>query len=129
MAAKKMFPPGEIERLLGRHVESSFGYDYDEVKLGISFRILAGQIVMQFSDHVEWVRMTSGGARKLAASLTEKADELDRLGNVPAPGARGARSLKTPASGANKAALAQEGEKSFMPRTRAARHAGVKPAE
>jgi hypothetical protein len=45
MAAKKMFPPGEVERLLGD--------DYDEVKLGISFRILAGQIVMMFSDHVE----------------------------------------------------------------------------
>ena len=55
MAAKKMFPPGEIERLLGRHVVSPFGDDYDEVKLGIAFRILAGQIVMQFSDHVEWI--------------------------------------------------------------------------
>jgi len=74
MAAKKMFPPGEVDRLLGNK--------YDEFKLGISFRILAGQIVMQFSDHVEWVRMTSGGARKLAAMLSQKADELDRLGNA-----------------------------------------------
>jgi hypothetical protein len=73
MAAKKMFPPSEVDKLLGKK--------YDELKLGISFRILAGQIVMQFSDHVEWVRMTSG-ARKLAAMLTEKAAELDRLGNT-----------------------------------------------
>ena len=121
MAAKKMFPPREIENLLGD--------DYDEVKLEISFRIQVGQVVMQFSDHVERIRMTSGGARKLAAMLTEKAAEMDRLGNVSAPGARGARSLETPASGANKPALAQEGEKSVMPRKRAARHAGVKPIQ
>ena len=38
MPAKKMFPPREIE--------NPFGDYYDEVKLGISFRILAGQIVM-----------------------------------------------------------------------------------
>jgi hypothetical protein len=74
MAAKKMFPPGEVDRLLGNK--------YDEVKLRIGFRIQAGQIVMQFSDHVEWVRMTSSGARKLAAMLIEKADELDRRGNA-----------------------------------------------
>jgi hypothetical protein len=82
MAAKKMFPAGEIDRLLNNK--------YDEFKLGISFRIEAGQIVMQFSDHVEWVRMTSGGARKLAAMLTEKAAELDRFEN--ASGARRGRS-------------------------------------
>jgi hypothetical protein len=76
MAAKKMFPPGEVDRLLGNK--------YDEFKLRIGFRILAGQIVMQFSDHVEWVRMTSGGARKLAAMLSQKADELDRRGNASA---------------------------------------------
>ncbi len=73
MAAKKMFPPHEVQNL--------FGDDYDEFKLRISFRIQAGQIVMQFSDHVERVRMGSGGARKLAAMLTERAAELDRLGN------------------------------------------------
>jgi hypothetical protein len=50
MAAKKMFPPGGVEKVFGRHVESPFGDDYDEVKLRIAFRILAGQIVMQFSD-------------------------------------------------------------------------------
>lgn len=83
MAAKKMFPAGEVDRLLGNK--------YDEVKLGIGFRILAGQIVMQFSDHVEWVRMTSGGARKLAAMLTEKADELDRRGNAPPAAGKRAR--------------------------------------
>jgi hypothetical protein len=71
MAAKKMFPP--------RAVENLFGDDYDEVKLEISFRIQTGQVVMQFSDHVERVRMNSGGARKLAAMLTAKAAELDRL--------------------------------------------------
>jgi hypothetical protein len=90
MAAKKMFPPGEIDKLLGA--------GYDEIKLGISFRILLGQIVMQFSNQVEWVRMTSGGARKLAAMLTEKAAELDRLGNASAVPAKRARS-KPPASG------------------------------
>jgi hypothetical protein len=73
MAAKKMFPP--------RQVGNPLGNAYDEVKLGISFRILAGQIVMQFSDHVEWVRMSSAGARKLAAMLSEKANEQDRLGS------------------------------------------------
>jgi hypothetical protein len=71
MAAKKTFPPREVGNPLGK--------TYDEVKLGISFRILAGQIVMQFSDHVEWVRMSSAGARRLAAMLLEKANEQDRL--------------------------------------------------
>ena len=70
MSAKKMFPPRSDSGLLGN--------DYDEVKLRIGFRIQAGQIVMQFSDHVEWVRMSSTGARKLAALLIGKADELDR---------------------------------------------------
>ena len=71
MAAKKMFPPPAVENLLGD--------DYDEVKLAISFRIQAGQVVMQFSDRVERIRMSSAGARKLAAMLIEKADEQDRL--------------------------------------------------
>ena len=66
------FPPGEIDRALNM--------TYDEVKLQIEVRILAKRIVMQFSDHVEWVRMSSAGARKLAAMLTEKADELERAG-------------------------------------------------
>ena len=74
MAARKMFPPREVPNL--------FGDDYDEFKLRIGFRIQAGQVVMQFSDHVERVRMSSGGARKLAAMLTAKAAELDRLGNA-----------------------------------------------
>ena len=73
MAAKKMFPPPAVENLLGD--------DYSEFRLGISFRIQAGQVVMQFSDHVERIRMTGGGARKLAAMLLEKADELDHPGN------------------------------------------------
>jgi hypothetical protein len=72
VAAKKMFPPRELGNPLAKA--------YDEVKLGISFRILAGQILMQFSDHVEWVRMSGAGARKLAAMLIEKANELDRVG-------------------------------------------------
>ena len=71
MAAKKMFPPRAVENLLGD--------DYDEFKLGISFRIQAGQVVMQFSDQVERIRMSSAGARKLAAMLLEKANEHDRL--------------------------------------------------
>jgi hypothetical protein len=70
MAAKKMFPTGAVGELSSK--------TYDEVRLRIGFRAQAGQIVMQFSDHVEWVRMTSAGARKLAALLIEKADELDR---------------------------------------------------
>jgi hypothetical protein len=36
-----------------RKVENLFGDDYDEVRLDISFHIQAGQVVMQFSDHVE----------------------------------------------------------------------------
>jgi hypothetical protein len=72
MAGKKMLPPPEADDTLGK--------TYDEFKLRIGFRIQAGQIVMQFSDHVEWVRMSSAGARKLGAMLTEKANELDRLG-------------------------------------------------
>jgi hypothetical protein len=75
MAAKKVFPQGEVD--------SAISKAYDEVKLRIGFRILARQIVMQFSDHVEWVRMSSAGARKLAAMLIEKANELDRLGSKP----------------------------------------------
>ena len=74
MAAKKMFPPGEADRLLSRA--------YDEIKLKISFRVEGGHIVMQFSDHVEWVRMSSAGARKLAALLLDKANEVDRLGSA-----------------------------------------------
>ena len=70
-----MFPPRAVENLLGD--------DYDEFKLGISFRIQAGQVVMQFSDHVERIRMSSAGARKLAAMLIEKADEQDRLATSP----------------------------------------------
>jgi len=70
MAAKKMFPPGEADNTLGK--------TYDEINLRIGFRILAGQIVMRFSDSVEWVRMNGAGARKLAALLIAKADELDR---------------------------------------------------
>jgi hypothetical protein len=93
MAAKKMFPPGEVDRLLSKA--------YDEVKLRISFGIQAGQIVMQFSDHVEWIRMSSSGARKLAAMLTQKADELDRLGNTSVPAARRVR--PKPASGVKSA--------------------------
>jgi hypothetical protein len=57
----------------------ALGKGYDEVNLRIGFRIQAGQIVMQFSDHVEWVRMSSAGARKLAAMLIERANEQDRL--------------------------------------------------
>jgi|HubBroStandDraft_2_1064218.scaffolds.fasta_scaffold1346667_1 hypothetical protein len=83
MAAKKMFPPGEVDRLLSRV--------YDEFKLKISFRIQAGQVFMQFSDSVDRIRMTAGGARKLAAMLIEKAAELDRLGTASASGARRVR--------------------------------------
>ncbi len=82
MAAKKMFPPGEIDRLLRNN--------YEEFKLDISFRIQTGQVIMQFSDSVERIRMTGGGARKLAAMLTEKAGELDRL-ERSSPGARRVR--------------------------------------
>ena len=74
MAAKKMIPPCAIE--------NPFGDDYDEFKLEISFRLQGGQVVMQFSDSIDRVRMTAGGARKLAARLTEKAAELDRLGSA-----------------------------------------------
>lgn len=70
MSGRKMFPPRSGSELPGN--------DYDEVKLRIGFHIEAGQIVMQFSDHVEWVRMSAAGARKLAALLVAKADELDR---------------------------------------------------
>ena len=91
MAAKKMFLPRAIENVLGD--------DYEEFKLGIGLRIQAGQVVMQFSDHVGRIRMSSAGARqqwreqfsttadifvgakdKMAAMLIEKADEQDRLG-------------------------------------------------
>ena len=71
MAAKKMFPPRAVENLLGD--------DYDEVKLAISFWIQARQVVMQFSDRVDWIRIRSAGARKLAAMLIEKANEVERV--------------------------------------------------
>ena len=96
-------------------MKSPFGDDYNEVKLGIGFRILAGQIVMQFSDHVEWIRMTSGGARKLAARLAEKVDELDRRGRVPDSGV--------------KSVQPQKGGKSVTPRKNSSRRAGAKRAE
>ena len=70
MAENKMIPP--------RAVENAFGDDYDEFKLGISFRLQGGQVVMQFSDSVDRLRMTGGGARKQAQRLIEKAAELDR---------------------------------------------------
>ena len=73
MAGKKMFPP--------QAGGSSRGKVYDEVKLRIGIRLQNGQIVMQFSDHVEWVRMSSAGARRLASMLLEKANELDHLGS------------------------------------------------
>ena len=83
MVAKKMSPP--------RVIANPLGDDYDEVPLTINFRIQAGQIVMQFSDHIERVRMGSGGARKLAASLTEKAAELEQMKKAaaaPSPASR-----------------------------------------
>ena len=73
MAAKKMFPPSTVENVLGD--------DYDEFKLRIGLRLQAGQIVMQFSDDVERIRMSSAGARKLAAMLTEMANQQERLGS------------------------------------------------
>jgi hypothetical protein len=91
MAAKKMFPPGEIDKLLRT--------TYDEVKLRIGFRMMAGQIVMQFSDQVEWIRMSSGGARKLAAMLNQQAAELDSRQAASTASAKPARS-KRRASGA-----------------------------
>ena len=85
MAAKKMFPPGEADSALSKA--------YDEVNLRIDVRILARRIVMQFSDHVEWVRMSSAGARKLAALLIEKANELDRIGSEGKPRRQSDRDL------------------------------------
>ena len=83
MAAKKMIPPPGNNPL---------GDNYDEAKLDISFRIQAGQIVMQFSDHIERIRMGIGGARKLAAALTEKAAEVEKMKNdVPAGASRRGR--------------------------------------
>jgi hypothetical protein len=70
MSAKKMFPPGEVDRLLSQA--------YDEFELKISFGVRAGQVVMQFSDHIQYVRMSSAGARKLATLLLEKANEVDQ---------------------------------------------------
>jgi hypothetical protein len=93
MAAKKMVPP--------RAVENAFGDDYDEFKLGISFRVQDGQVVMQFSDSVDRVRMTGGGARKLAQRLIEKAAELDRLGTAVAPTAKPKRSKPRVATAEN----------------------------
>jgi hypothetical protein len=71
MAAKKMLPPGEIQNLLGD--------DYEEFRLRIGFRIQAGQVVMQFSDDIERVRM---GA--------------DRLGNAGSAPSKPAGSGATP---------------------------------
>jgi hypothetical protein len=72
MAARKMFPLREVKNLFGD----------DKFELRIGFRIQAGQVVMQFSDPLERVRMGSGCARKLAAMLTGKAAEFDGLGNA-----------------------------------------------
>jgi hypothetical protein len=72
--------------------ENAFGDDYDEFKLGISFRLRGGQVVMQFTDSVDRVRMTGGGARKLAKRLIKEAAELDRIGTASAPTAKPERS-------------------------------------
>jgi hypothetical protein len=84
MAAKKMIPPSAVE--------NAFDDNYDEFKLAISFRFQGEQVVMQFSDSVDRVRMTGGGARKLAQRLIEKAAELDRLGTAVGPTAKPKRS-------------------------------------
>ena len=78
MAAKKMFPPGEVDPLLEEA--------YDEFELKIDLHVQAGQIVMQFSDHVKYVRMRSAGARKLATLLLEKANEIDQSKSRRKPG-------------------------------------------
>ena len=87
MAANKMFPSGAIE--------NPFGDDYDEAKLDISFRIQAGQIVIQFSDQIERIRMGSGGARKLATMLTQMAAQLDKTkGGADRPAMRDATRVR-----------------------------------
>lgn len=98
MGARKVSTPGEVEKSINR--------EYDEVKLRIGVRIQAGQIVMQFSDEVEWVRMTSAGARKLATTLVKQAAILESLSRVAAGLARpagtksDAAATQSPAKGA-----------------------------
>ncbi len=53
--------------------------EYDHVPLRIKMRIEDTRILMFFTDEVEWILMTSGGARKIAGILLDKADELDKL--------------------------------------------------
>ena len=50
----------------------------DDLECPRTVDVQAGQIVMQFSDHVKYVRMRSAGARKLATLLLEKANEVDQ---------------------------------------------------
>ena len=78
MAAKKMIPPHAIE--------NDFGDDYDEFKLGISFRLQGGQVVMQFSDSVDRARMTAGALESWRRGLPKRQQNWNRFGTPAASG-------------------------------------------
>ncbi len=73
MPRKKMFPlppePDPCDPALYKEV----------APLRIYFRRYGTEVLMRFTDHVQWVRMTPAGARKLAALLILKADEAEKM--------------------------------------------------
>jgi hypothetical protein len=59
--------------------------EYETAELSPDVRILADGVLLWFSQPTQFVLMRSGGARKLAAMLLARADELDgRTARKPA---------------------------------------------
>ncbi len=72
MPGKKMFPPHVPQQALHK-----LQPEYDTAEISPDVRILADGVVLWFSQSTQFVLMRSGGARKLAAMLLARADELD----------------------------------------------------
>lgn len=80
MPGKKMFPPRVPQQALHK-LQSEF----ETAELSPDVRILADGVMLWFSQPTQFVLMRSGGARKLAAMLRARADELDgRTARKPA---------------------------------------------
>lgn len=53
-------------------------HDEGELQMAVATDPAAGIVRVVFGIPVAWIGLSSGHARRLAAMLTEKADELDR---------------------------------------------------
>ena len=80
MPGKKMFPPHVPQQALDK-----LQPEYETAEISPDVRILADGVLLWFSQPTHFVLMRSGGARKLAAMLIARADELDgRTARKPA---------------------------------------------